>query len=112
MGGGGEERGEKRGGVRLGGQKNGVRARLNVLVGRQADAPLVDPVRARPIPAAEPVLAVLIERARAANPTLSASTAAIAAARTRSTLADKAWYPDVTIGAGPLIQTNNRPVGG
>jgi len=42
---------------------------------------------------------------------LSASTAAIAAARSRSTLADKAWYPDVTIGAGPLIQTNNRPIG-
>jgi outer membrane protein TolC len=54
---------------------------------------------------------MLVERARAANPTLAASTATIEAARTRSTLADKAWYPDVTIGAGPLIQTNNRPVG-
>jgi outer membrane protein, heavy metal efflux system len=63
------------------------------------------------MPAAEPALAVLVERARAANPALSASNAAIAAARTRSTLADKAWYPDLTVGAGPLIQTNNRPVG-
>jgi outer membrane protein TolC len=33
------------------------------------------------------------------------------AARTRSTLAEKAWYPDLTVGAGPLIQTNNRPPG-
>lgn len=37
--------------------------------------------------------------------------AAIDAARTRRTLADKASDPDVTIGAGPVIQTNNRPVG-
>ena len=33
------------------------------------------------------------------------------AARARQTLADKAWYPDLTIGAGPLIQTNHQPVG-
>ena len=26
-------------------------------------------------------------------------------------LAKKAWYPDLTVGAGPLIQTNNRPPG-
>ena len=97
--------------LRLEGAKGALRARLNALVGRPADAPLSDPVRARPLPAVEPILGVLVERARAVNPTLSASTAAIAAARTRSTLADKAWYPDVTIGAGPLIQTNNRPAG-
>jgi cobalt-zinc-cadmium efflux system outer membrane protein len=52
-----------------------------------------------------------VERARAANPTLSAGNAAIDAARGRSALADKALYPDVTVGAGPLFQTNNRPVG-
>lgn len=68
-------------------------------------------MRARPMPAAEPVLAALVDRARAANPTLSAGNAAIAAARSRTTLADKAWYPDVTIGGGPLIQTNHQPVG-
>lgn len=65
----------------------------------------------RPLPPAEPILAVLVERARLGNSTLSVNTAAVAAARTRTTLADKAWYPDVTVGAGPLIQTNNRPVG-
>ncbi len=63
------------------------------------------------MPAMEPVLATLIDRAGAANPTVSASNAAAAAARSRSALADKAWYPDLTIGGGPLIQTNNRPVG-
>ena len=97
--------------VRLEGEKDAARARLNVLVGRPADAPLAEPIRARPIPKAEPALAGLVDRARAGNPTLSASSAAIAAARSRSTLADKAWYPDLTVGAGPLIQTNNRPVG-
>jgi len=97
--------------IRLRGEKDAMRARLNALVARPVDAPLADPIQARPVPAGEPALSALVDRARAGNPTLSASTAAIAAARTRSTLAGKAWYPDVTIGGGPLIQTNNRPVG-
>ena len=63
------------------------------------------------MPAAEPVLAALLDRARAANPSLSAGSAAIAAARSRVSLADKAWYPDLTVGGGPLIQTNNQPLG-
>ena len=58
-----------------------------------------------------PDLSLLLERARAANPALSAGSAEIDAARARQTLADKAWYPDLTIGAGPLIQTNHQPVG-
>lgn len=106
-----EETGVKAEAVRLEGAKAAARARLNVLIGQPADALLADPIRARLVPLPEPVLAVLVERARVGNPTLSASTAAVAAARTRSTLADKAWYPDVTVGAGPLVQTNNRPVG-
>ena len=59
----------------------------------------------------DPDLTPLLERARAANPALSAGSAEIDAARARQTLADKAWYPDLTIGAGPLIQTNHQPVG-
>jgi len=107
----GEETAAKTEAVRLEGARAAVRARLNTLIGRPADALLAEPTRARPLPSAEPVLAVLVGRARAGNSTLSANTAAVAAARMRSTLADKAWYPDVTVGAGPLIQTNNRPVG-
>ena len=97
--------------VRLEGEKGAARARLNMLVGRALDAPLADPVRARPIPALVPPLAALLRRALAANPVLSTANAAIAAAQTRSKLADKAWYPDLTVAAGPLIQTNNQPVG-
>jgi outer membrane protein TolC len=107
----GEETTAKTEAVRLEGEKDAARARLNALVARPGDAPLAEPVRVRPMPTAEPVLTTLVDRARAANPTLSAGNAAVAAARSRSTLADKAWYPDVTIGGGPLIQTNNRPIG-
>ncbi len=107
----GEETAAKMEAVRLSGARGAAQARLNALIGRSAGAPLADPVRTRPMPAAEPVLATLVERARAGNPALLTSTAVIAAARVRSTLADKAWYPDVTVGAGPLVQTNNRPVG-
>jgi len=107
----GEETTAKTEAVRLEGVKNAARARLNTLVGRFAEAPLAEPLRLKSPPASELVLTVLVGHARAANPTLSASNAAIEAARTRSVLADKAWYPDVSVGAGPLIQTNNRPVG-
>ncbi len=107
----GEETAAKAEAIRLAGEKDAARARLNVLVGRPADAPLADPVRARPVPAAGLSIAAMIDRARATNPTLSAGNAQVEAARVRSTLADKAWYPDITVGAGPLIQTNNRPVG-
>ena len=96
--------------IRLEGERAAARARLNALVARPADAPLAAP-RPRPLPTAGLTLAALLGRARAGNPTMSAQAAEIAAARTRSTLADKAWYPDITVGAGPLIQTNNRPVG-
>jgi cobalt-zinc-cadmium efflux system outer membrane protein len=52
-----------------------------------------------------------MERARGGRPALAASGAEVDAARTRTALAEKAWYPDLTVGAGPLIQTNNRPPG-
>jgi len=107
----GEETAAKAEATRLVGEKDAARARLNVLVGRPADALLADPVRARPFAAAEPSLAELVNRARTANPTLSAGDAQIAAARMRSALAGKAWYPDITVSGGPLVQTNNRPVG-
>ena len=106
-----EETAVKTEAVRLQGEMDAARVRLNALVGRSGDAPLAEPKRLRPLPAVEPALAALVERASASNPTLAANDAAVSAARSRRTLADKAWYPDITVGAGPLIQTNNRPVG-
>jgi outer membrane protein, heavy metal efflux system len=97
--------------ARLAGERNAVRARLNTLIARPADAPLADPIRLPSRSLADAPLSVLLERARTANPALSSGSAEIEAARARQTLADKAWYPDLTIGAGPLIQTNHQPVG-
>lgn len=107
----GEETTAKTEAVRLEGARGAIKARLNALVGRPARAELAEPSRPRPSASSVPPLDVLIERARLGNANLASNTAAISAARTRSTLADKAWYPDVTVGAGPLIQTNNRPIG-
>ena len=97
--------------ARLEGERNAARARINTLIARPPDAPLAEPLRLPTRSSANPALSGLLDRARSANPLLSAGGAEIEAARARETLADKAWYPDLTIGAGPLIQTNNRPVG-
>jgi outer membrane protein, heavy metal efflux system len=97
--------------ARLEGDRDAAQAQINALVARAPDAPLGAPVRLRPIADAELDLPALVERARSGSPALAANGAEIDAARTRSTLADKAWYPDVTLGAGPLIQTNNRSPG-
>jgi outer membrane protein, heavy metal efflux system len=97
--------------ARLEGERDAVRARINTVIARPADAPLAEPIRLPSRSTTEPVLGLLLERARNASPVLSASDAEIEAARARQTLADKAWYPDLTVGAGPLIQTNHQPVG-
>jgi outer membrane protein, heavy metal efflux system len=97
--------------ARLEGDRAAAREVLNALLARPASAPLAGPLRLRPVPAADLAIASLVERARGGSPALAASGAEVDAARTRTTLAEKAWYPDLTIGAGPLIQTNNRPPG-
>jgi outer membrane protein, heavy metal efflux system len=72
---------------------------------------LAEPLRLRRIPAAELSVASLLDRARGGSPSLAASGAEVSAAKSRAALAEKAWYPDLTVGAGPLVQTNNRPPG-
>jgi outer membrane protein TolC len=107
----GEETAAKLEAVRLQGDLAAMRASLNALVGRAANSPLAEPMKLPSIPATELTVSVLLDRARATNPNLATSNAAVSAARSRSKLADKAWYPDLTVGAGPLIQTNSMPVG-
>jgi cobalt-zinc-cadmium efflux system outer membrane protein len=97
--------------TRLEGDREAARAALNALLARPASAPLAEPLRLRRVPAADLAIASLVERARGGSPALAASGAEVDAARTRTALAEKAWYPDLTVGAGPLIQTNNRPPG-
>jgi cobalt-zinc-cadmium efflux system outer membrane protein len=97
--------------ARLEGDRAAAREVLNALLVRPASAPLAEPLRLRPAPAGDLATASLVERARGGSPALAASGAEVDAARTRTALAEKAWYPDLTVGAGPLIQTNNRPPG-
>jgi cobalt-zinc-cadmium efflux system outer membrane protein len=97
--------------ARLEGDRAATQGLLNALLARPANAPLVEPLRLRRVPAANLATASLMERARGGSPALAASGAEVDAARTRTALAEKAWYPDLTVGAGPLIQTNNRPPG-
>ena len=97
--------------ARLEGDRAAAREVLNALLARPASAPLAEPLRLRRVPAADLATASLVERARGGSPALATSGAEVDAARTRTTLAEKAWYPDLTVGAGPLIQTNNRPPG-
>ena len=97
--------------ARLEGDRAAAREQLNALLARPAGAPLAEPLRLRRVPSADLAIASLVERARGNSPALAASGAEVDAARTRTALAEKAWYPDLTVGAGPLIQTNNRPPG-
>jgi len=93
-------------GARLEAERASAAARLNALLARPPGAPLAEPRRLRPMPSVMPGIETLLERARGSNGTLQANTAEIAAAQTQRRLADRAWYPDVTVGAGPIVQTN------
>jgi outer membrane protein TolC len=97
--------------ARLEGDRAATREVLNALLARPANAPLADPLRLRRLPATELEITLLVERARGGSASLAASGAEVSAARSRAALAEKAWYPDLTVGAGPLVQTNNRPPG-
>ena len=97
--------------ARLEGDRAAAREMLNALLARPASAPLAEPSQLRRVPAANLSAASLMARARGDSPALAASGAEVSAAQARAVLAEKAWYPDLTLGAGPLIQTNNRPPG-
>jgi len=89
-----------------------AKGRLNALLARPIDAPLAEPKQLRPLPPAELMApAALLERARTANPGLQSTTAAIAGAEHDRELAEKSWYPDVTVSAGAIDRTGNGPNG-
>lgn len=72
-------------------------ARLNALLDRPVGSPLADPAALAPLPARLD-LDSLVAQAEAGHPLLAAERAEIAAAEGRRRLADKAWYPDLTLG--------------
>ena len=96
--------------VRLEAERRSAAARLNALLARPPSAPLAEPKGLRRLPPGEPSLAALLDRARIANPRLFTGAAEIRAAVSDRELAAKAWYPNVTLGAG-AIQRDNGPAG-
>jgi cobalt-zinc-cadmium efflux system outer membrane protein len=96
--------------ARLESERRSAQARLNALLARPPTASLAEPVELRRLPPDEPALAILMDRARAANPRLFTGAAEIRNAASERELASKAWYPNVTLGAG-AIQRDNGPPG-
>jgi outer membrane protein, heavy metal efflux system len=98
--------------VRLEAKRRGAAARLNALLARPIDAPLARPVKLRALPSDTALApAALMERARAANPSLAGGDAQIASAAAGKQLADKSWYPDVMLKAAAIDRTGNGPNG-
>lgn len=88
--------------VRMEGERRKARIKINRLLARPLDAPLVEAPAPRPIPAMEALdLAALTDRAQSANPEIIAQLATIEGSDKALSLAEKSWYPDfeLTVGA-------------
>ena len=98
--------------VRLDAALKTAQGQLNALLLRSAGAPLAPPERLRPLPnLRSPDVVRLIDRARQGNPGLAADAAALSGAEANRKLADKTWYPDVTLGASAIDRTGWGPPG-
>src|SRR5258707_4440373 len=86
--------------VRLEAKRRGGAAPLHAPLAPPIDAPLARPGEFR-APPSDAALAptALMERARAANPSPAGGAPQLAAAAAGKQLADKSWYPDVTLKA-------------
>lgn len=88
-----------------------AKARLNSLLDRPITAALAAPVSlGKPSPLFAAPLETLLARMEAANPELSAERATRSAAAGERRLADKAWYPDITVG-GSVVQRSGTVTG-
>jgi len=73
--------------------------RINSLIGRAVDAPLAPPVALPAVPDAGKLnVEDLVALAEARNPALAARNAAVEGATASRDLADRNWYPDLTLG--------------
>ncbi len=98
--------------IRLEATRQSAAARLNALIARPINAPLARPLRLRSLPGAGALApAALMQRARTGNPGLAGGAAQIASAEAGQELADRNWYPDVTVGAGAIDRGSNGPPG-
>jgi outer membrane protein TolC len=98
--------------VRLETKRHSAAARLNALLARSVEAPLATPSKLRPLPPLAALApAALMERARRGNPILAAGDAQIGAAAAGRELANRSWYPDITLNAAAIDRTGNGPPG-
>jgi len=89
--------------VRMDGERRKARVKINRLLARALDAPLVEAPAPRPIPAMDTIdLASLTERAQSVNPEIVAQTATIEGSDKAVSLAEKSWYPDFEVGVGAV----------
>ncbi|MEO0035770.1 MAG: Cobalt-zinc-cadmium resistance protein CzcC [Pseudomonadota bacterium] len=89
--------------VRTEAERRKARVKINRLLARPLEAPLVEAPAPRPIPAMETLdLAALTERAQRSNPDILAQQATIEGADTARRLAEKGWYPDFEVGVSSV----------
>ena len=92
-----------------------AKAKINALIARSADAPLARPTSLPKIPVGAALsLPLLMAKAGERNPKLAAARAEIAGAEGERKLAERSWYPDITVTAGTDALPDMRPqfVGG
>ena len=93
--------------IALENERRTVQSRLNTLVARPANAPLMAPQGLRPLPLASRLeYSVLEGRLRERNPQLFAQDAQLKSAQTARELAYKNRYPDFTVGVFPTQYGN------
>lgn len=96
--------------ARLQAERATAAAQINALLARTAGAPLVDPIALPPLPPPDALrIDELLDKARRANPAILTSAAEIAAANDGTRLAEKGWYPDVTVSVGGIDRANGPP---
>lgn len=89
--------------IALEGEQIQVRARLNAMMARPADAPLATPDSTPPLPAPERLtFSGLLARLRESSPQLAAEAARTGAAEKSRELAYRNRYPDLTVGVAPV----------
>ncbi|MGE5547408.1 MAG: TolC family protein [Solirubrobacterales bacterium] len=89
--------------ARTQGERAKARAKINRLLARPVDAPLVEAPAPRPIPPMESLdLPALVARAQTANPDILAQQAVIEGADKSVGLAERSWYPDFEVGLGAV----------
>lgn len=89
-----------------------ARGQLNALLLRPLNAPLAEPRTLRSVPGvAQLDVNSLAARAISGNPSLRADLADVKGAESSRELAERNWYPDVTISAGGIDRGGNGPNG-